>query len=245
MNTRTSPWSKAIKEARVVLIPAFLVAIGFNLFASTSIDWLRETPPVEAVSDEDLFGAEGDTSAIMGAIDAVLDGDTATAQDVDTATLSQEELAKMKADSVKAEKKRQDSILQAKKDSIAKVKQSETTPEIEAQEGEAKGVSTAQAKKVFDKKAGIFIDARRADQFAKGHIPGALNIYPSDFGENLQKIISIPRDKLIVVYCDGGLCELSHDLANELMQFGFKKVVVYTGGWEEWSKTDYPKTSGE
>lgn len=248
MNTRTSPWNKALKEVRTVLVPAFLVAIGFNLFASNSIPWLGKVPETEAVSDEDLFGDAQDTAVIMDALDAVLTDDTTTS-DIDTALVDSEEEMKRKADSIKAAQKRMDSLAQAKKDSITKAREASekaaATPEIETAQGEAKGITTAQAKKVFDRKAGLFIDARRSDQFAKGHIPNAINIYASEFSENIPKVISIPKDKLIVVYCDGGLCDLSHELSAELMQFGFTKVVIYTGGWEEWSKTDYPKTSGE
>jgi rhodanese-related sulfurtransferase len=109
--------------------------------------------------------------------------------------------------------------------------------------GDAKGITTRQAKKLFDQQNALFIDARRADQFAKGHIPGAMNIYAYAFGDHIGDVIDIPRDRLIVVYCDGGLCEMSHELADELMQFGFKRVLVYTGGWAEWSETSYPKST--
>lgn len=248
MNTRTSPWRKALNEVRTVLVPAFLVAIGFNLFASNSIPWLGKVPETEAVSDEDLFGDSQDTAVIMDALDAVLTDDTTTS-DVDTTLADDAEERQRKADSIKAAQKQQDSIARAKKDSAAKAREaSEKTaevPEIAAEQGEAKGITTAQAKKVFDRKAGLFIDARRSDQFAKGHIPGAINIYASEFSDNIPKVIALPKDKLVVVYCDGGLCDLSHELSAELIQFGFTNVVIYTGGWEEWSKTDYPKTSGE
>ena len=108
-----------------------------------------------------------------------------------------------------------------------------------------KSVTTAQAKRLLDEKRATFIDARRADQFEKGHIPGSLNIYAYEFGDNIPKIMNLPKDRLIVIYCDGGLCELSHDLSDELITFGFKRIVIYQGGWEEWNETDHPKATGK
>jgi rhodanese-related sulfurtransferase len=44
----------------------------------------------------------------------------------------------------------------------------------------------------------------------------------------------LPRDKTYIVYCDGGACDLSHHVAKTLIEFGFKRVFVYRGGWDEW-----------
>lgn len=236
MSTRTSPFGKALKEARLVLIPAVLLAVGFNLFASdkVSVPWIREIPQIKEATDSDIYGA--DTSNPVATIPV----DTLPA--IDT-SLSVEEIEKLRQDSIKAETKRvQDSIAKVRTDSI-KAAQDANFGAVE--NGDVLGVNTKKTKEIFDRKVAVFVDARRSDQFAKGHIPGSINIYASEFAENIPKVANIPRDKLIVVYCDGGLCELSHELANELVTFGFRKVVVYTGGWEEWSKTNYPKTTGE
>lgn len=235
MNTQTSPFSKALKEARMVIIPAILLAVGFNLFASNKIPWLREVAPLKDASDTILFGSDTSDQTVVVPVD--------TLPAIDTTALSPEEIEKQRQDSIKAATKRiQDSIAQARADSL---KAAQDANFGAVKDGEVLGVSTKKTKEIFDRKVAAFIDARRSDQFAKGHIPGSINIYATEFAENIPKVASIPKDKLIVVYCDGGLCELSHELANELITFGFKKVVVYTGGWEEWSKTNYPKTTGE
>lgn len=236
MSTRTSPFGKALKEARLVLVPAVLLAVGFNLFASNRVPWLRTIPQVQTAPDSIL---EDQIDNALPVTPDTLPANT----DTGTAELSPEELEKHRQDSINKEMKRiQDSIRQARADSI---KAAQDANFGAAAAGEVMGVGTKKAKEIFDRKTAAFIDARRSDQFAKGHIPGSINIYASEFAENIPKIAGLPRDKLIVVYCDGGLCELSHELANELVTFGFKRVVVYTGGWEEWSATNYPKTSGE
>lgn len=80
----------------------------------------------------------------------------------------------------------------------------------------------------------LFIDARKANEFEKGRIGNAINIFTPEFEQNIPRIIGLPREKPIVVYCGGGACELSHELAGHLMGLGFKRVFVYTGGWNEW-----------
>ena len=83
-----------------------------------------------------------------------------------------------------------------------------------------------------------FIDARRPDQFADGHIGNAINIFPEESEDvRIPLIFSLPKDKILIVYCDGGACDLSHILTQELTTvFGFKEVFIYPGGWEEWVK---------
>ena len=96
-----------------------------------------------------------------------------------------------------------------------------------------KEIRYEQAKLLFDKKV-LFMDARDASHHAEGNIPGSINIDVQDFQANIPKVIGLPREQPVVVYCGGGNCDLSHELANNLFALGFKKVFVYTGGWEEW-----------
>jgi rhodanese-related sulfurtransferase len=85
-----------------------------------------------------------------------------------------------------------------------------------------------------------FIDARDPQLYAEGHIPGAENIPFEKVGEYAAKLDSIPKTELVVCYCDGGDCHLSHDLAQYMVDAGWKRVAVYEGGWAEWSaETDF------
>jgi rhodanese-related sulfurtransferase len=85
-----------------------------------------------------------------------------------------------------------------------------------------------------------FLDAREPELFQAGHIPGARNVpfeQVAKYGDSLK---TIPQADLLVLYCDGGDCHQSHDLAEYLLANGWQRVAVYTGGWEEWSKeTDF------
>lgn len=83
-----------------------------------------------------------------------------------------------------------------------------------------------------------FVDARETKLYGEGHIPGAVNIPFEHVAE--QESIAIPKEDLVVIYCDGGDCHLSHDLAAYMIEGGWKRIAVYEGGWAEWSEeTDF------
>jgi rhodanese-related sulfurtransferase len=87
----------------------------------------------------------------------------------------------------------------------------------------------------------IFVDARSAEEFAAGHIPGALLLPKEDFEEALSSWTTlIPFDTLLVTYCGGGSCETSRDVAELLKEEGYTQVKVFWGGWEKWREAGYP-----
>jgi rhodanese-related sulfurtransferase len=48
----------------------------------------------------------------------------------------------------------------------------------------------------------------------------------------------------IICYCEGGACEASLDLAKTLIDAGYKRVLVYMGGFPEWSAAGQPVEKG-
>ena len=73
------------------------------------------------------------------------------------------------------------------------------------------------------------IDARDATQFAKGHIPGAINM---DWRQVLAKRNQIPKDKSVLIYCNTG--SLSAQAGFALRVAGWENVRILQGGMEEW-----------
>lgn len=63
------------------------------------------------------------------------------------------------------------------------------------------GVIFAQQIPKEDWRKFVIIDARDAAQFAKSHIPGAINM---DWRHVLAKRDSIPKDKPVLIYCNTG-----------------------------------------
>ena len=75
----------------------------------------------------------------------------------------------------------------------------------------------------------FIIDARDAAQFAKGHIPGAINM---DWRQVLAKRNSIPRNKPVLIYCNTG--SLSAQAGFALRVAGWDNVRILQGGLEAW-----------
>jgi rhodanese-related sulfurtransferase len=97
------------------------------------------------------------------------------------------------------------------------------------------------AKAVFDKGKAIFIDVRSRDRYDEGHIPGALSLPLSEFDARADALSAeIPRQRPIVTYCSGRLCQDSHTAAQMLMERGFENVVVFIDGYPGWIEHGYP-----
>ena len=77
----------------------------------------------------------------------------------------------------------------------------------------------------------IILDVRRADEFAAGHIPGAVNIPNESIGT--EEIPQLPdKDQLILVYCRSG--NRSKQAAGKLANLGYTNIVEF-GGILDWT----------
>jgi len=102
-------------------------------------------------------------------------------------------------------------------------------------------VDLAFSKYHFDSGTAIFIDSRDPEDFKNGHIKNAINI-PYDYYEDYEEVIDDLDDtNIYIIYCSGGECSLSIDLADYLFSEKlFEKVLVFEGGWPEWKGAGYP-----
>jgi len=75
------------------------------------------------------------------------------------------------------------------------------------------------------------IDARDADQFAKEHIPGAINI---EWRQAIARRNEIPKNQMVVYYCNSG--SLSAQAVFALRVLGWDNVKVLQDGIEGWKK---------
>ena len=77
----------------------------------------------------------------------------------------------------------------------------------------------------------VVVDVRAAEDYAKGHIPGAINI-PKDRWDNPQ---GLRKDKTNVVYCYTQQCHLA---ANACVRFAGRDfpVMELEGGFETWKE---------
>ncbi len=87
------------------------------------------------------------------------------------------------------------------------------------------------------KKGVMIIDARpKARKYDKGHIPGAYSIALRDFD---KMAATLPADKstLLLYYCGGTKCMLSHKSAYKAEKLGYTNIKVYANGFPNWKKS--------
>jgi hydroxyacylglutathione hydrolase len=86
----------------------------------------------------------------------------------------------------------------------------------------------------------VLLDVREPQEFAAGHVPGALNLPQADLATRLSEV---PRDRSLFLICQGGFRSLR--AAQFLCQMGFKDVASVSGGTEGWLAAKKAITQGD
>jgi len=80
------------------------------------------------------------------------------------------------------------------------------------------------------------IDVRPPEEFAAGHVPGAINVPPAELEKHLQ---ALDASLEVVAYCRGAHCILSFDAVEKLRAQGLKASRLEEG-FPEWKSAGYP-----
>lgn len=109
------------------------------------------------------------------------------------------------------------------------------------EEGDPELLRLDQALAKFQSTEIVFIDAREPEDFALGHIPGAVN-FPFDwYDEYADSVLpDLDKGREIVTYCGGADCELSLYMGRQLRTEGYEKVTIFFGGYEAWQEAGLP-----
>jgi len=104
----------------------------------------------------------------------------------------------------------------------------------------------------------LVVDNQPRGVYDLGHIKGAIN-FP--WAMDLKSPGDLPRDKMLILYCDcvhaEGSIDVSDklstesdscsanddatDVANQLeVKFGYKNIRILEGGWSRWQQLSYP-----
>lgn len=84
------------------------------------------------------------------------------------------------------------------------------------------------------------LDVRPPEEYAAGHIAGAMNV---PLGELRRRLHELPRDREIVAYCRGPYCLLAFDAVAELRKRG-RKARRLEDGFPEWRSAGRPVERG-
>ncbi len=87
----------------------------------------------------------------------------------------------------------------------------------------------------------IVLDVRPPDEYASGHIPGALSL---PIEELEQRLRDLPRDREIVAYCRGPYCLFSRQAVERLRSHGFRALRMEEGV-AEWKERGFLVAYGE
>ncbi len=117
---------------------------------------------------------------------------------------------------------------------FAKGKAQKVLPELEIR-------NPLKVKKIVDASAMTIVDVRPAFAYDQGHIPGALSLPLKDFDQILEDFTQKHgKNEPLLLYCSGFACTDSHHAAARLVEKGFSKVKVFTGGFQEWEEMGFP-----
>jgi rhodanese-related sulfurtransferase len=82
----------------------------------------------------------------------------------------------------------------------------------------------------------VLVDARpKKAKYDKGYIPSAISIPDSEF-DKLQGKLPAAKNTLVIFYCGGYTCPLSHKSARKAGRLGYTNVKVFDAGFPAWKQ---------
>lgn len=82
----------------------------------------------------------------------------------------------------------------------------------------------------------VVVDARPEEEFAAGHVPGAVNLPPGELDARLHVL---PMDQEVIVYCRGPYCPLADDAVAALIARAFR-ARRFALGFPDWRAAGLP-----
>jgi rhodanese-related sulfurtransferase/DNA-binding transcriptional ArsR family regulator len=86
----------------------------------------------------------------------------------------------------------------------------------------------------------VIWDVRPAEEFAAGHVPGAVSVPPEEVRRHLRRV---PEDAEVVAYCRGPYCGYADEAVRQLMAKG-RRAARLEDGFPEWRRAGLPVAVG-
>lgn len=80
------------------------------------------------------------------------------------------------------------------------------------------------------------LDVRPPEEYASGHVPGAMNVPLKELAKRLKEL---PQDQEVVAYCRGPHCVLAFEAVAQLREKGFRARRLQDG-FPEWREAGLP-----
>lgn len=97
-------------------------------------------------------------------------------------------------------------------------------------------VSTEELAEAMARGQCLVVDVRPAEEYAAGHIPGAVNLPLERLARGMA---DLPKERELVIYCRGPYSPLSHEAALSLRRHGYS-VRRFAGGFPDWRLAGHP-----
>jgi rhodanese-related sulfurtransferase len=109
--------------------------------------------------------------------------------------------------------------------------------EAEATHGnvELQKVSVDEVEKLVGNASVTIVDANSASLYAKGHVPGAINV---GFDDVSEKTLPKNKDSTVVFYCMNEMCSASVMAAQKAVALGYTGVKHMPAGIQGWIKAE-------
>lgn len=86
----------------------------------------------------------------------------------------------------------------------------------------------------------VIIDSRRKEEYIKGHIEGSISLLNTKMTQaNLKKLVAT-TDTPVLFYCNGARCMRSYSASKMAVNWGYKNIYWFRGGWKEWKTKELP-----
>ena len=86
----------------------------------------------------------------------------------------------------------------------------------------------------------LVIDSRKENEYLKGHIQGSINILDTEMTRGMLRRYAPYRSTPLLFYCDGEQCLRSSRAATKTLDWGYRSIYWFRGGWKEWVEKGMP-----
>jgi molybdopterin/thiamine biosynthesis adenylyltransferase/rhodanese-related sulfurtransferase len=103
--------------------------------------------------------------------------------------------------------------------------------------GEIDEIDVSHARELLAEADAAVVDVRERDEWAEGHIPGAVHIPRGSLESRIEGVVP-DRSQTVVVYCGSG--SRSAFAAKTLEELGYGNVLSLAGGFTDWKRNGLP-----
>ena len=210
-----------MRDVAIVLATSIFLAFTYNVFSSKSLPLIRKEVEKVSVSDSELFSpspVKKSSQPTVGSSRAMV---TNGGDHPDVKVIAPEHDRAIKnPDSMAAV--------------VAKERKKAAAKEV------FRIITLDQFKRLMANAKPVIFDNRDAEGYRKGHVKGARNLYGLEADQQFERLVTIPRDTLILLYCNNPECHLGRMAAEFLGAIGFTKLYLYDDGWDGWVNAKMP-----